>query len=104
MLLGSLAACTALTLRLYANHKGITLDRIQAEYEFDRIHAEDCEECESIDSGLIDRVRAHVTLGGSFTEAQRARLTQIVGRCPVHKTLTHGMSIIDRVTFEESKS
>jgi len=101
MLLGGLAACTTLTLRLYANHKGIDLQWVKAEYEFDRLHLRDCEECESEDEGLIERVRAHVTLGGTFTLAERQRLAQIVGRCPVHKTLTHGMKIFDQVEFEE---
>lgn len=101
MLLGSLAACTSLTIRLYANHKGIALAWVRAEYEFDRLHIRDCEECELEDVGMIERVRAHVTLGGNFTVAEQERLTQIVGRCPVHKTLTHGMKIFDHVTFEE---
>jgi putative redox protein len=101
MLLGSLAACTTLTLRLYADHKGIALDWIRAEYEFDRIHLHDCEECESEDVGMIERVRAHVTLGGTFSDAERQRLEQIVGRCPVHKTLTNGMRIFDHVAFVE---
>lgn len=101
LLLGSLAACTTLTLRLYANHKGIDLRWIKAEYEFDRVHAKDCEECENPDSGKIERVRAQVTIGGTFDEEQRKRLEQIVGRCPVHKTLTHGMQIFDRVEFVE---
>lgn len=101
MLLGSLAACTTLTLRLYADHKGIPLQWIKAEYEFDRLHVNDCEECEKEDEGMIERVRAHVTLGGTFTLEERQRLAQIVGRCPVHKTLTHGMRIFDHVEFEE---
>lgn len=102
LLLGGLAACTTLTLRLYANHKGIELRWVRAEYEFDRVHLRDCEECESEDEGMIERVRAHVTIGGSFTPAQRERLTQIVGRCPVHKTLSKGMKIFDNVEFEET--
>lgn len=103
LLLGSLAACTALTVRLYADHKGIPLRWVRAEYEYDRIHADDCEECESPDTGMIDRVRAFVSLGGTFDDAQRARLEQIVGRCPVHKTLTHGMHIFDQVRFIEGE-
>jgi putative redox protein len=100
MLLGSLAACTVITLQHYARHKGILLDSIRADYEFDRIHAEDCDECEETEKGLIERVRTHVTIAGEFDEAQRIRLEQIVARCPVHKTLTHGMKILDHVTFE----
>jgi putative redox protein len=104
MLLGGLAACTTLTLRLYADHKGIALAWIKAEYEFDRVHIRDCDECETDDGGMIERVRAHVTLGGTFTLVERERLEQIVGRCPVHKTLTHGMRIFDHVAFVDTES
>jgi putative redox protein len=98
-LLGSLAACTAITLHLYTRHKGIPMEWIRAEYEFDRIYAEDCQECDSDLTGLIERVRSNVTIGGTFDEAQRIRLAQLVTRCPVHKTLTQGMKILDHVTF-----
>ncbi len=101
MLLGSLAACTALTVRYYAKLKGLELHWIRAEYEFDRIHAEDCRECENPDTGMIERVSSFVTLGGRFTEAQRDRLQQIVGRCPVHKSLAHGIRMVDNVRFVE---
>lgn len=103
LLLGSLAACTALTVRLYADHKGIALRWVRAEFEYDRVHADDCDECEIPDSGMIDRIRAFITLGGTFDEAQRERLEQVVGRCPVHKTLTHGMQIFDQVRFIEGE-
>jgi putative redox protein len=102
LLLGSLAACTTLTLRLYARHKGIDLDWIKAEYTFDRIHADDCDECEEPGTGMIERVKSYVTIGGIFDDTQRERLDQIVRRCPVHKTLTNGMKILDHVIFVES--
>jgi putative redox protein len=90
-----------MTLMYYTRHKGIPLDSVRAEYTFDRIHADDCEACEEPDKGMIERVQAHVIMTGDFDEAQRIRLKQIASRCPVHKTLTHGMKILDRVTFEQ---
>ena len=99
ILLGSLAACQAITLRLYANHKGIELTGVDVELDFDRVHATDCEECEKEDTGYIDRIRSQVTIHGSFDDAQRKRLAQVAERCPVHKTLTHGARIFDTVTF-----
>ncbi|MCP4204299.1 MAG: hypothetical protein GY769_20480 [bacterium] len=100
MLVGSLAACTAITLRWYANHKRIELEGVDVALEFDRVHADDCAECDQETGGLIERIRSRVTIRGSFDEAQRARLTQIAGRCPVHKILTHGVQIFDSVSFE----
>jgi putative redox protein len=45
MLLGSLASCIALTLRVYARHKKIALDGVDVSVEFDRVHGADCEDC-----------------------------------------------------------
>ncbi len=99
MLLGSLAACTSLTISYYARHKEIAVEWVRAEYTFDRVHAEDCAQCEQDDAGMIEQVTAYVTIGGEFTEGQQQRLRQIVSRCPVHKTLAHGMHIVDSVAF-----
>ena len=101
LLLGSLAACTATTLRLYANHKGIALEGVGVELTFGRVHADDCEDCDVRPDGWIERVQSRVTIRGRFDEAQRKRLGQVARRCPVHKTLTNGVQIADTVAFEE---
>jgi uncharacterized OsmC-like protein len=100
ILLGSLAACIAITLRLYANHKKITLDEVDVTLEFDRVHADDCADCDERADGWLDRIQSRVIIRGSFDEPQRARLTQVAQRCPVHKTLANGVHLVDAVTFE----
>jgi putative redox protein len=100
ILLGGLAACIAITLRLYANHKGIALGAVEVRLEYDRVHADDCENCDERADGWIERIQSQVTIRGSFDDAQRARLTQVAQRCPVHKTLANGVHIVDAVTFE----
>ena len=100
ILLGSLAACTALTLRLYANHKGIRLDGVKVSLTFDRVHADDCEDCDERLDGWIERIQSRVVMSGKFDDAQRARLAQVAQRCPVHKTLANGVHISDSVSFE----
>ena len=95
LLLGSLAACTLITLQLYARHKGITLQRVSARYEHEKQDDLD-------DDGrkkVVDVLTSHVEIGGEFTEAQRERLAQIVSRCPVHKTIENGSRVVDRVEF-----
>lgn len=99
ILLGSLAACIAITLRLYANHKGIELRSVDVALEFDRVHADDCADCDERDDGVIERVQSRVTIHGTFDDAQRKRLTQVAQRCPVHKTLANGVHISDSVSF-----
>lgn len=101
ILLGGLAACTAVTLRLYANHKGIELTGVDVRLEFDRVHADDCVDCDERADGWIERIRSAVTIHGDFDDAQRKRLAQVARRCPVHKTLTNGVHISDEVTFAE---
>ncbi len=100
MLLGSLAACITITLRLYADHKGITLPEVAVRLDFDRVHADDCTDCDERVDGWIERIKSHVTIRGTFDEAQRARLTQVAQRCPVHKTLRNGVHFVDSVAFE----
>ena len=99
LLLGSLAACTVITLVLYTRHKGIEVSSISASYEFDQVHAKDCEDCDDDQKGFIDQITSSVAIGGQFDDAQRQRLTQIVSRCPVHKTLEKPVKMYDNVTF-----
>lgn len=99
LLIGSLAACTCITLALYARHKKIALKAVTASYEFDRIHADDCADCDDDDKGFIERIASHVRIAGDFDDAQKQRLAQVAQRCPVHKTLARGVKITDDVQF-----
>lgn len=99
LLLGALAACTCITLALYCRHKKIRLKSVNASFEYDRIHADDCEDCDEKANGYIDRVTTRVRIAGDFTDSQRTRLAQVAERCPVHKTLVNGVRIVDHVEF-----
>ena len=103
ILLGALATCIAITLRLYANHKGIDLAAVDVKLEFDRVHADDCVDCDTRKDGWIDRIQSQVTIRGTFDDAQQARLAQVAERCPVHKTLANGVEIFDSVVFEDEQ-
>jgi putative redox protein len=87
LVLAGLGACTSMTLRLYAERKGLPLERVVVTLEHDRIHAEDCETCET-ERGQLDRIRRTIQLDGELDEAARTRLLEIADRCPVHRTLT----------------
>jgi putative redox protein len=95
LLLASLGACTAMTLRLYAERKGWPLEAVRVDLWHDRTHARDCQECES-ESGVIDRIDLSLELDGPLDPEQRARLFEIAGRCPVHRTLTSETRIVIR--------
>ncbi len=100
LLLGALAACTCITLALYCRHKSIPLKSVSASYELERVHADDCEACDDPKRGFIDQVTSKIRIAGTFDDAQRERLAQIAERCPVHKTLTNGVRIEDRIEFQ----
>ena len=100
LLLGSLAACTCITISWYCRHKQLPLKSVSANYELSRTHARDCEDCDIPDRGFIEQIRSNVQIAGDFTEVQKKRLAQIVERCPVHKTLAHGVKFEDNATFE----
>ena len=99
LLLSSLAACTCLTISMYCRHKGLPLKSVSATYDFSRVHADDCEDCDNPDKGFIEQIASNVRIEGDFDEAQQKRLAQIVERCPVHKTLAHGVRFDDNATF-----
>ena len=86
-LLAALGTCTSMTLRMYARHKKLPLDRVTVKLRHGRIHARDCEDCES-DTGFVDVIQREILLeGDALTAEQRARMLEIADRCPVHRTL-----------------
>ena len=96
LLLGGLAACTCMTVRMYAERKDWPLESVTVVLTHDRVHADDCEECDDDVSGYIDRVRARIELiGDGLDDEQHDRLMEIAGRCPVRKTLTKGVTVVD---------
>lgn len=100
LLLSSLAACTCVTIAWYCRHKGLPLESVSTTYDFSRVHANDCEDCDKPDKGLIDKITTNVHIVGDFDETQRKRLAQIAQRCPVHKTLAQGVQFEDHATFD----
>src|SRR5882672_11390285 len=65
LILAGLGACTSMTLRLYAQRKGMDLHRITVRLRHFRIHAEDCSDCETKE-GFIDRIDREIELSGDL--------------------------------------
>lgn len=93
LLLSALGSCTVMTLQLYARRKKWPLEKVEVELSHNRVHAEDCEECEQ-ETGIVERIEVELRVEGNLDEKQRERLAYIATRCPVHKTLASGPRII----------
>ncbi|MEM9375855.1 MAG: bifunctional alpha/beta hydrolase/OsmC family protein [Pseudomonadota bacterium] len=86
-----LGACTAITLRMYANLKKLPLARVTVSLEYEKKHAEDCIDCGPKDK--IDVFTRTIELEGALGEAEKQRLLEIADRCPVHRTLENGAKV-----------
>jgi putative redox protein len=95
LLLMSLGACTSMTLRMYANHKKLPVEDIEVRLRHDRIHARDCEDCESTE-GYISKIERVIRYKGDLSDEQHQRLMEIADKCPVHKTLKGEIQIVTR--------
>ena len=85
LLLMSLGACTSMTLRMYANRKKMSLDDVEVTLVHERVHAEDCIDCED----KIERITRRITVKGDLSEDQKQSLLAIADKCPVHRTLAN---------------
>ena len=86
-LMTGLGACTSMTLALYAERKDLPLRGVTVALEHDKIHAKDCQDCET-KAGKLDQIRRTLTLEGeALTQDQRQRLLEIADLCPVHRSL-----------------
>jgi len=90
LLLMALGACTSMTLRMYANRKQLPLEDVQIRLVHERVHAEDCADC----NHSIERITRRISLVGDLDEEQRQRLLEIADRCPVHRSLENDPRIV----------
>jgi putative redox protein len=92
LLLAGLGACTSMTLRLYAQRKGWDLQRITVRLRHKRIHAKDCQDCET-KQGFLDQIDREIEFTGNLDSEKKNRLREIAEKCPVHRTLESEIKI-----------
>jgi putative redox protein len=76
----SLASCTAITLRMYADRKKWNVEKIKVEVAFEKAQYKTI-------------FKREISFEGDLDDDQRARLLQIANSCPVHKTLSNPIEI-----------
>jgi uncharacterized OsmC-like protein len=91
-LLVALGVCTSMTVGLYARRRQFPLQDITVSLWHSRIHAKDCEECETKE-GMLDRIDVKIAMSGALTAEQHAKLMEIAAKCPVHRTLTSEINL-----------
>jgi uncharacterized OsmC-like protein len=96
LLLAALGACTSMTLGLYARRKQWPLEAVTVRLRHAKIHAADCDTCETKE-GMLDRIERDVELHGALDQEQRARLLEIANKCPVHRTLASEIVVRTRL-------
>ncbi len=95
LLLAALGSCTSMTIGFYARKRRWPLESITVSLRHSKIHAQDCDDCETKE-GKVDRIWREIHLTGALTDEQRAKLMEIADKCPVHQTLTSEINIKTR--------
>ena len=98
LLQSALGACTAMTIRMYADRKKWPVDEVVVHLSHSKVHKADCEDCKDKKS-RIDRIERVIQIRGRLDDAQKSRLLEIADKCPVHKTL-HSEVLIESKLFE----
>ncbi len=96
LLLAALGSCTSMTVGLYARRKQWPLEAVRVRLRHAKVHAADCEDCETR-VGMLDRIERDLEFAGPLDAEQRARLLDIANKCPVHRTLTSEIAIRTRL-------
>jgi putative redox protein len=91
-LVAGLGACTAMTLRMYADRQQWPLEEVVVTLCHKKIHAKDCETCET-NQPMVDWIERELELTGPLDSSQSKRLMKIADRCPVHRTLESKVTI-----------
>lgn len=95
LLAGSLSACTAITLQMYARRKGWKIDNVEVHTSYSKSYPQDCNNCEEDQTAKIDTFTRIIKLSAdTLDDKQKARILEIADKCPVHKTLHNKVQVI----------
>ena len=87
LLAGSLSACTAMTIQMYAKRKNWNIENVEVHTSYSKTYAQDCTACEEDGTAKIDTFHREIKIISDLDEQQLQSVLQIADKCPVHKTL-----------------
>jgi uncharacterized OsmC-like protein len=96
--LAGLGACTSMTLRMYAERRGISLEHVRVTMRHLGRHSDDCIDDVDGRECSMESIERQIALVGDLSGDDVERLTRIADRCPVHRTLEGGLQIVTEVT------
>lgn len=92
LFLAGLAGCTAIVLHTYAQNHGLNLKEVELRLTYDRVFAEDCEDCEEIER-YTEQIDEEIVLVGELDEREREKLFLVSKQCPIHKIVEDGIEV-----------
>ena len=95
-LLVALGTCTSMTLQLYANRKGWSLERVTIRLRHTKVPTGNTTN-DTKAKDACDRIEREIELTGMLDDAQRQRLLDIARKCPVNRTLKSEIDIQTRL-------
>ncbi|WP_426357251.1 alpha/beta fold hydrolase [Pseudocolwellia sp. HL-MZ19] len=93
--LAGLGACTAMTLRMYADRKELPIKHIKVDLTHTRNYEDDCENCEQLNG--MEAIVRNISYEGELNEQQKQRFLEIADKCPVHKTLHNNVNVVSKL-------
>ncbi len=99
LLNASVAACTVMTLKMYAQRKGWDLQEVFVYITNSKKHSDDLG-IDTENPGYLDHMSKKLKFVGNLDAKQKQRLKEIASRCPVHRTLEKGV-VFDTMVIEE---
>ncbi|MCF2859999.1 alpha/beta fold hydrolase [Pseudoalteromonas sp. SMS1] len=91
-LLAALGTCTVMTMRMYANHKGLPVEDIKITLTHQKNYHDDCKNCDS-KHNYTEEITRQIEIQGPIDDAQKQKLLAIADKCPVHKTLHNTVQV-----------
>ncbi|HCX68801.1 bifunctional alpha/beta hydrolase/OsmC family protein [Parvibaculum sp.] len=96
----ALGACTAMTLRMYADRKHLEIGPVSVTVDHKKVHARDCAECAEDRPGYVDRFERTIHIEGGVAPELAEKIAEIAGKCPVHKTLETSSVVVTKLASE----